>query len=180
MKSNNWVVISDSGRRAVLFIKRTTITVHLSKGNNSENPIREFYDCLPHLKIRSNRVVITKYSVSLKPLILIEIRFRGCCPKGNIRSTMNVNVSKGFFFPVSNCCHPQVSNFKRSWPRSIASKSSILESLSNLSEKISEKVVTMKSFTEIHYLKVRQKLVIIKQYQESWITRRMFRKSNFE
>ena len=50
MKSQNWVVISDSERRTVLFMEITTITVHLSKGNNSVNPIREFYVYLPHLK----------------------------------------------------------------------------------------------------------------------------------
>ena len=47
LKSNNWVFVSDSGRRTVLFIKRNTITVHLSKGNNSENPNGEFIIASP-------------------------------------------------------------------------------------------------------------------------------------
>ena len=40
------------GSKGGLFVKkkRSTITVHLGKGNSSENSIREFFDCLPHLR----------------------------------------------------------------------------------------------------------------------------------
>ena len=46
MKSNNRLVISDSGRRAVLFITGTTITVHLEQGKQLWEPISRIL-CLP-------------------------------------------------------------------------------------------------------------------------------------
>ena len=56
----------------------------------------------PPLKIRSNQVVITKYSVSLKPLTFNEIRFRGRGPKRSIRSKINLDVNKRNLFQILN------------------------------------------------------------------------------
>ena len=57
-------------------MERTTITVHLSKGNNAENSIKDFYDCLPHLRLDQIELSQKEHSLRLFITSVKDLFFR--------------------------------------------------------------------------------------------------------